>query len=322
MTPKLSVVVTVYNEEENIKPLVNAISSALEGYDYEIVYVDDGSKDGTVRELKSIQHNSLKIIEFKKNYGQSLALMAGIDHASGEYIVTMDGDLQNDPTDIPMLLQIAEEGDWDMVAGERVNRQDGMFLRKIPSRIANYIIRSSSGVYLRDYGCALKIFKAELAKDLGLYGELHRFIPVLAHLEGARITQVPVKHHARQFGKSKYGLNRTLKVASDLLLMLFFKRYMQKPMHLFGNTGLALFFIGALINLYLLILKILGHDIWGKPLLILGLMLVIAGVQLITVGIIVEIQMRTYFESQDKRPYKIRKITMSSEQGATSSKPI
>lgn len=321
MTPKLSVVVTVYNEEENIKPLVNAISAALEGYDYEIVYVDDGSKDNTVRELKSIQHNSLKIIEFKKNYGQSLALMAGIDHATGEYIVTMDGDLQNDPTDIPMLLQIAEAGDWDMVAGERVNRQDGMFLRKIPSRIANYIIRTTSGVHLRDYGCALKIFNADLAKDLGLYGELHRFIPVLAHLEGARITQVPVKHHARQFGKSKYGLSRTLKVASDLLLMLFFKRYMQKPMHLFGNTGLALFFIGALINLYLLILKILGQDIWGKPLLILGLMLVIAGVQLITVGIIVEIQMRTYFESQDKRPYKIRKITVSSEVQAASNKP-
>lgn len=318
--PKLSIVVTVYNEEENIKPLVNAITAALEGYDYEIVYVDDGSKDGTVRELKSIQHEALKIIELKKNYGQSLALMAGIDYATGEYIVTMDGDLQNDPSDIPMLLQIAEEGEWDMVAGERVNRQDGMFLRKIPSRIANYIIRSTSGVYLRDYGCALKLFKADLAKDLGLYGELHRFIPVLAHLEGARITQIPVKHHARQFGKSKYGLNRTFKVMSDLLLMLFFKRYMQKPMHLFGNTGLILFFIGALINVYLLILKLLGHDIWGKPLLILGLMLVVAGVQFITIGIVVEIQMRTYFESQHKRPYKIRKITSSDKLQASSYK--
>ncbi len=318
--PKLSIVVTVYNEEENVKPLVAAITAALSDYDYEIIYVDDGSKDGTVQALKSIRPDSLKIIELKKNYGQSLALMAGIDHAAGEYIVTMDGDLQNDPTDIPMLLQVAEEGDWDMVAGERVNRQDGMFLRKIPSRIANYIIRSTSGVHLRDYGCALKIFKADLAKDLGLYGELHRFIPVLAHLEGARITQVPVKHHARQFGKSKYGLNRTFKVASDLLLMLFFKRYMQKPMHLFGNTGLILFFIGALINVYLLILKLLGHDIWGKPLLILGLMLVLAGVQLITVGIVVEIQMRTYFESQQKRPYKIRKITSSDKLQVASNK--
>lgn len=309
MFPKLSVVVTVYNEEENIRPLIEAISSALQDYEYEIVYVDDGSTDKTVSVLKSVIHDRLKIIELKKNYGQSLALMAGIDQASGEYIVTMDGDLQNDPTDIPMMLQLAEEGDWDMVAGERVNRQDGMFLRKIPSRIANYIIRRSSGVYLRDYGCALKIFKADLAKDLGLYGELHRFIPVLAVLEGARITQIPVKHHSRKFGKSKYGLSRTFKVMSDLLLMLFFKRYMQKPMHLFGNSGVILFIIGVLINFYLLILKVLGQDIWGKPLLILGLMLILAGIQLITIGIVVEIQMRTYFESQQKRPYKIRQIT-------------
>lgn len=310
MSPKLSVVVTVYNEEENIKPLIQQISAALEDFDYEIVYVDDGSTDNTVKELKATGHDRLKIIEFKKNYGQSLALMAGIDYASGEYIVTMDGDLQNDPSDIPMMLQMAEEGEWDMVAGERVNRQDGMFLRKIPSRIANYIIRRSSGVYLRDYGCALKIFKADLAKDLGLYGELHRFIPVLAVLEGARITQVPVKHHPRKFGQSKYGLSRTFKVMSDLLLMLFFKRYMQKPMHLFGNTGVILFLIGILINFYLLILKILGQDIWGKPLLILGLMLLIAGIQLITIGIVVEIQMRTYFESQKKRPYKVRRVTV------------
>lgn len=310
MSPKLSVVVTVYNEEENIKPLIKQISAALKDFDYEIVYVDDGSTDNTVKELKSTHHDRLKIIEFKKNYGQSLALMAGIDYASGEYIVTMDGDLQNDPSDIPMMLQMAEEGEWDMVAGERVNRQDGMFLRKIPSRIANYIIRRSSGVYLRDYGCALKIFKADLAKDLGLYGELHRFIPVLAVLEGARITQVSVKHHPRKFGQSKYGLSRTFKVMSDLLLMLFFKRYMQKPMHLFGNTGVILFLIGILINFYLLILKILGQDIWGKPLLILGLMLLIAGIQLITIGIVVEIQMRTYFESQKKRPYKVRRVTV------------
>jgi glycosyltransferase involved in cell wall biosynthesis len=309
MSPKISVVVTVYNEEENVKPLVAQITEALAEHDYEIVYVDDGSTDNTVRELKSLNHERLKIIEFKKNYGQSLALMAGIDYAKGEYIATMDGDLQNDPSDIPAMLQLAEEGEWDMVAGERVNRQDGMFLRKIPSRIANYIIRNSSGVKLRDYGCALRVFKADLAKDLGLYGELHRFIPVLAHLEGARIIQVPVKHHARKFGKSKYGLSRTFKVISDLLLMLFFKRYMQKPMHLFGNVGIVLFLIGVLINFYLVILKIMGQDIWGRPLMILGLMLLIAGIQLVTIGIVIEIQMRTYFESQRKRPYKVRRIT-------------
>lgn len=307
-SPKISVVVTVYNEELNIQPLIEKIVDALSGSDYEIVYVDDGSTDNTLRELNRMNHPRLKVISFRKNYGQSLALMAGIDHAEGDYIATMDGDLQNDPSDIPMLLKVAEEGNWDMVAGERINRQDGMFLRKIPSMIANYIIRNAAGVQLKDYGCALKVFRREIARDLGLYGELHRFIPVLAHLEGARITQVPVKHHAREFGKSKYGLNRTFKVVSDLLLMLFFKRYMQKPMHLFGNAGLLLFGIGALINLYLAVLKLMGQDIWGKPLLILGLMLVIGGIQLVTIGIVIEIQMRTYFESQQKRPYKIRDI--------------
>lgn len=309
MSPKLSIVVTVYNEEGNIRPLVEQIAQALEGMDYEIVYVDDGSTDRTVEELRAVRHERLKVVELRKNYGQSLALMAGIDEAEGEYIATMDGDLQNDPADIPSLLQLAVEGGWDMVAGERVNRQDGMFLRKIPSRIANWLLRNASGVRLRDYGCALKVFRSEIAKDLGLYGELHRFMPVLAHLEGARITQVPVRHHARRFGSSKYGLGRTFKVVSDLLLMLFFKRYMQKPMHLFGNLGMLLFGIGLLINIYLGILKILGQDIWGKPLMILGLMLVLAGIQLITIGIVVEIQMRTYFESQQRRPYRIRKVT-------------
>jgi len=307
---KLSVVVCVYNEELNVKPLVQQISDALKGYDYEIVYVDDGSTDDTVKNLKAIPHPTLKVVEFRKNYGQSLALMAGIDYATGDYIITMDGDLQNDPSDIPMMLKTLEEGDWDLVVGLRKNRQDGMVLRKIPSNIANWIIRTSSGVKMKDYGCALKVFRAEIAKDMGLYGELHRFIPVLASLEGARITQVDVKHHARQFGTSKYGLGRTLKVVSDLLLMLFFKKYMQKPMHLFGNWGVLILGIGAIINLYLLFLKIgLGQDIWGKPLLILGLMLVVAGIQLITMGIVIEIQMRTYFESQQKRPYKVRRVT-------------
>ena len=308
MSLKLSVVVTVYNEQLNIKPLVGQLATALEGLNYEIVYVDDGSTDDTLKELYHIRHPRLKVVEFRKNYGQSLALMAGIEQAEGEFIATMDGDLQNDPSDIPRMLQLAEEGNYDMVAGERANRKDGMFLRKIPSRIANFIIRKTSGVHLRDYGCALRVFRADIAKDMGIYGELHRFIPVLAHLEGARITQVPVRHHAREHGQSKYGLNRTFKVISDLLLMLFLKKYMQKPMHLFGNTGVILFAIGALINLYLIVLKILGQDIWGKPLLILGLMLVIAGIQLVTIGIVIEIQMRTYFESQQKRPYKIRKV--------------
>lgn len=309
MNPKLSVVVCVLNEEDNIQPLIEQITNALKTYTYEIVYVDDGSTDNTVKVLKSISHPHLRVIELRKNYGQSLALMAGIDYARGDYIITMDGDLQNDPSDIPAMLALAEEGDWDMVAGIRAKRQDKMLLRKIPSNIANYIIRKTTGVTLKDYGCALKVFKQDLAKDLGLYGELHRFIPVLVHLEGGRVAQMDVKHHARQFGVTKYGLGRTFKVISDLLLMLFFKKYMQKPMHLFGNAGVLLFSIGAIINVYLGFLKLMGQDIWGKPLLILGLMLVLAGIQLITVGIVVEIQMRTYFESQDKRPYKVRRVT-------------
>ncbi|MEO1261456.1 MAG: glycosyltransferase family 2 protein [Bacteroidota bacterium] len=305
---KLSIIIAVYNEEENIRPMIEQVTAALSTYDYEIIYVDDGSTDGTLNELKKIKDPHLKFIEFRKNYGQSLALMAGIDEAEGDYIITLDGDLQNDPSDIPMMVALAEKGNWDLVAGLRAKRKDGLFFRKIPSLIANWIIRTSTSVRMKDYGCALKVFKKEIAKDLGLYGELHRFIPVLAHLEGAKITQVDVKHHPRKFGQSKYGLGRTFKVVSDLLLMLFMKKYLQKPMHLFGNVGVILFAIGAIINLYMGYLKLLGQDIWGKPLLLLGILLVIAGIQLITIGIVVEIQMRTYYESQQKRPYKVRAI--------------
>lgn len=308
MSRQLSVVVTVFNEEENVIPLVERIRTALEGIDYELIYVDDGSTDHTLRTLQSVLYDRLVIISFRRNYGQSAALMAGIEAATGTYIATMDGDLQNDPTDIPHMLAMAEAENLDMVAGERANRQDGVLLRKIPSWIANYIIRNSAGVHLRDYGCALRVLRADIAKDLGLYGELHRFIPVLVSLETSRISQIPVKHHARQFGKSKYGLGRTFKVVSDLVLMLFFKRYLARPMHLFGKYGIIMVLVGVLINLYLLGLKIMGQDIWGKPLMILGVILLLGGIQFITIGIVVEIQMRTYFESQDKRPYKIRHL--------------
>lgn len=310
---QLSVVVTVYNERDNIAPLLAQLHAALAGMDYEVVYVDDGSTDGTLQALYAAEDPRLTVVEFRKNYGQSAALMAGIDAAKGAFIATMDGDLQNDPSDIPQMLALLQAGNWDLVVGERVNRKDNALLRKIPSRIANYIIRQSSGVHLRDYGCALKLFRAEIAKDLGVYGELHRFITVLAALEGARITQMPVKHHPRQFGESKYGLGRTFKVVSDLLLMLFLKKYMAKPMHLFAQSGLLLLGIGVLINVYLLVLKIMGNDIWGKPIMVLGMMLLLAGIQLITIGIVVEIQMRTYYESQDKRPYKIRRVKRGME---------
>lgn len=305
---KLSIIICVYNEEPNIKPLNKWINESIQDIEYEIIYVDDGSTDRTRQEIIALKDPRVVLVEFRKNYGQSSALYAGIEQAKGEYMVTMDGDMQNDPSDIPMMLKLAEDEGWDLVAGIRKNRQDGVFFRKIPSKIANAIIRNSTGVHIKDYGCTLKVFKSDLAKDIGLYGELHRFIPVLASLEGATITQVDVKHHAREFGKSKYGINRTFKVVSDLLLMLFFKKYMSKPMHLFGGIGVIFFLIGSLINTYFLVLKIMGHDIWGKPMLLLGILMLIAGIQLITVGIMAEIMMRTYYESQQKRPYKVRKV--------------
>lgn len=305
---KLSIIICVYNEEPNIKPLNKWINESIKDIDYEIIYVDDGSTDRTRQEIIALKDPKVVMVEFRKNYGQSSALYAGIEQARGEYIVTMDGDLQNDPSDVPMMLKLAEDEGWDLVAGIRKNRQDGVFLRKLPSKIANSIIRNSTGVHIKDYGCTLKVFKSDLAKNIGLYGELHRFIPVLASLEGATITQVDVKHHAREFGKSKYGINRTIKVVSDLLLMLFFKKYMSKPMHLFGGIGVLFFIIGSLINTWFLIQKIMGHDIWGKPMLLLGILMLIAGIQLVTVGIMSELLMRTYYESQQKRPYKVRKV--------------
>jgi glycosyltransferase involved in cell wall biosynthesis len=308
MMRELSVVVTVMNEEENIRPLVEAIDSALATIDYEVIFVDDGSTDGTRTRIKEAVNTRIVLVELRKNYGQSTAMTAGIDHTTGRYIALLDGDLQNDPTDIPSMLELLKREDWDVVAGNRKNRKDGFILRKIPSKIANYLIRRWTKVYIKDYGCTLKIFKREIAEDLGLYGELHRFIPVLAAMQGARITQVDVKHHARQFGQSKYGLGRTFRVLSDLVTMIFFRRYIQKPMHLFGTIGFISLFLGVLINLYLLALKILGHDIWGKPLLILGLIFLLGGIQLITIGILAEINVRTYFESSNRKTYQVRKI--------------
>jgi len=296
------------DEEQNIKPLLESVRNALSGIDYEIVIVDDGSVDKTKQQVLEYSDERTILIELRKNYGQSTAMTAGIDYSRGKYVALLDGDLQNDPTDIPAMLELLKKEDWDVVAGNRNNRKDGFILRKIPSRIANALIRRMTGVYIKDYGCTLKIFKREIAEELGLYGELHRFIPVLAKLQGAKITQVNVKHHSRQFGKSKYGINRTFKVMSDLILMVFLRKYMQKPMHLFGTLGFISFGLGAAINIYLLILKIMGHDIWGKPLLILGLILLLGGIQFITIGIIADINTRTYFESQNKKTYNVRKI--------------
>jgi glycosyltransferase involved in cell wall biosynthesis len=306
--PEISLVITVLNEEGNIQPLFKAVHAALSGIDYELILVDDGSTDQTKKKILEAADERTILIELRKNYGQSNAMMAGIDHATGVYIALLDGDLQNDPSDIPAMLELLKKEDWDVVAGNRINRKDSFFFRQIPSRIANAIIRSFTGVHIKDYGCTLKVFRREIAAELGLYGELHRFIPVLAKMQGARITQVNVQHHPRQFGKGKYGINRTFKVLSDLVLMVFLRRYMQKPMHLFGTMGFISFGLGLMINLYLLVLKLMGNNIGGKPLLILGLILLLGGIQLITIGIVADINIRTYYESQNKKTYNVRKI--------------
>ncbi len=305
---ELSVVITLLNEEENIEPLLQAVRQSLRGIDYEIVLVDDGSTDKTKQQSLQFADERTILIELRKNYGQSTAMMAGIDYSTGKYVALLDGDLQNDPADIPPMLALLKNEDWDVVAGNREKRKDGFFLRKIPSRIANRLIRSMTGVHIKDYGCTLKIFKREIAEELGLYGELHRFIPVLAKMQGAKIIQVDVNHQPRTQGKSKYGISRTFKVMSDLVLMIFMRKYMQKPMHLFGTIGFISFGIGVAINIYLLILKIMGQDIWGKPLLILGLILLLGGIQFITIGIIADINTRTYYESQNKKTYNVRNI--------------
>ena len=305
---KLSLVVPMMNEQDNVAPLFQAVREALKDIDYEFILVDDGSADKTISNMKELADERTKIIIFNRNFGQTTAMAAGIDAANAELIATIDGDLQNDPTDIPLMINKLESENWDVVAGRRLKRQDGMFLRKIPSKIANWIIRKTTGVYLNDYGCTLKVFRSDVAKNLGLYGELHRFIPVLAKMYGAKIVEMDVKHHARIHGVSKYGLGRTFKVVSDLMLMLFMQKYRTKPMHLFGGLGIASLGSGMIINFYMLILKLLGNDIGHRPLLTLGIVLVIAGIQLITTGFLSELIMRIYYEGQNKKPYNIREI--------------
>lgn len=303
----LSVVIPVMNEEGNIALLTSRIAEALAGIEHEVIFVDDGSSDRTVAEIEEFGSPATRVLVLNRNYGQTTAMAAGIDAAEGELIVMLDGDMQNDPLDIPQMIKCMEEGNWDVVAGIRAKRQDGFLLRKVPSKIANWLIRRSTGVHMKDYGCTLKLFRSDVAKSLGLYGELHRYIPVLASMYGARMTQMEVRHHSRHAGVSKYGLGRTFKVASDLMLMLFFQKYGQRPMHLFGGSGLALFLIGVLINLYLLAEKIMVGSIGGRPLLFVGVLLTFTGIQLITTGFMADLIMRTYYESQNKKPYNIKK---------------
>jgi len=306
----LSIVVPLYNEEDNVELLTEKIHESLSGYNYQIIYIDDFSRDGTRQVVKKMGDDKVHLIELKKNYGQSLALAAGIDYAEGEYLITMDGDLQNDPSDIPQMLEYAVSGEYDVVTGIRQKRKDSL-IKKIPSKIANFLVRRVTKLDIKDNGCALKIFTKDIAKDLNLYGEMHRFITLLAHLEGAQIKQVPVKHHARHAGVSKYGLERVFKVVADMMLLLFIRKYFQRPIHLFGIFGFLLILLGIIINLYLLFVKFyLGEDIGNRPLLIFGLMFILAGIQLFTIGIVMELLIRTYYESQNKRPYRIKKVTV------------
>ena len=305
----LSVVVPLYNEEESLPHLVQQLLDALRpsGERFELVLVNDGSSDGTATVLQrlSAEVPELVAVLLRKNYGQTAAMAAGFDAAVGEVIVSLDGDLQNDPADIPMLLATVREG-YDLVSGWRHQRQDAALQRKLPSRIANRLIGRVTGVKLHDYGCSLKAYRREVLSDMRLYGELHRFLPALAFIEGARITEVKVNHRARQYGSSKYGIDRTFRVLMDLLTVWFMKRFLTRPMYVFGFGGLIAMLGSLLASTYLLMVKLMGGDIGNRPLLTLAVVLGLAGIQLFCFGLLGELLIRTYHESQGRPIYRIR----------------
>lgn len=313
--PELSIVIPIYNEEENIAPLFNELNKVLPalGKTYEILAIDDGSKDNSFYELKKQLATTpqLKIIRFRRNFGQTAAISAGFDHAEGKITITLDADLQNDPKDIPLLLAKLEEG-YDIVSGWRKNRKEPFFSRRLPSIVANKLISILTGVHLHDYGCTLKAYRSEVVKNLNLYGEMHRFIPALASEYGASITEVVVHHQPRQFGKSKYGISRTFKVLLDLLTLKFLLGYFTKPIRLFGGVGLLTFLIGFIISAYLsyerLVLKL---SIANRPLLLLAVLLMFLGMQFISIGLLAEIIIRTYHKIQKEPIYKIKEIVVN-----------
>ena len=309
----LSVVIPVYNEEENIQPLHNSIREALSDLDkpWEVVYIDDGSSDDSLSILESIAADNPEtttVIAFRRNFGQTAAVAAGIDFARGEIIVLMDADMQNDPADIPLLLQKIDDG-YDVVSGWRRNRQDAFISRTFPSRIANWLISFVTGVHLHDYGCTLKAYKREVITDFRLYGEMHRFIPAYAHAVGAKITEVPVTHHPRKYGKTKYGINRTFKVILDLFTVKFLLSYANKPIYLFGGVGVFMMAASVFMLGFLFIRKLLFQtSVVQSSFFLIGIMLMILGVQSILMGLIAELLARTYHESQHKPTYTIRRV--------------
>ncbi|MEH2373155.1 glycosyltransferase family 2 protein [Nostoc sp.] len=312
IVPDVSVVVPIHNEVESLPLLLEAIASTLSSsqINYEIICVDDGSTDGSGEFLKQEAQirTDLKAVILRRNYGQTAAMAAGFHYAVGKAIVTLDADLQNDPADIPMLLAKLDDG-YDLVSGWRQKRQDGAVNRLLPSKIANWLIRRTTSVNIHDYGCSLKAYRAELLADMNLYGELHRFLPALAYIEGARITEMPVRHHARRFGSSKYGIWRTFRVLMDLLTILFMKKFLTRPMHVFGLLGLISMVSGTAIGIYLTFVKLaLGEMIGNRPLLILAVLLLVTGVQLFCFGLLAELLMRTYHESQGRPIYRVREV--------------
>ena len=316
--PDLSIVVPLFNEEESLPLLVEKLLLALRplGRSFELVLVDDGSSDRTAEVLRQQAAGAPELVAvlLRRNYGQTAAMAAGFDASRGRLIVTLDGDLQNDPADIPMLLERLEQG-YDLVSGWRHQRQDHAVSWLLPSKIANALIARVTGVRLHDYGCSLKAYRRELVEDMNLYGELHRFLPALAFIEGARIAEVKVNHNARQFGQSKYGIDRTFRVLMDLFTVWFMKRFLTRPMYVFGFGGLSAMAIGALLSAYLLMVKLGGAEIGNRPLLLVAVLALITGVQLFCFGLLSEVQMRTYHESQGRPIYRIRETLRGSLSG-------
>ena len=305
----LSIVVPIYNEEESLPFLVNQLLEVLQPMEetFELVLVNDGSSDNSAEVIRKLSFEIPELVGvlLRKNYGQTAAMAAGFDISSGDIVVTLDGDLQNDPADIPLLVNKIRDG-FDLVSGWRFRRQDAAISRKLPSKIANRLIGKVTGVRLNDYGCSLKAYRKEVLTDMRLYGELHRFLPVLANIEGARITEVKVNHRARQFGSSKYGIDRTFRVLMDLLTVWFMNRFLTRPMYVFGFGGILAIIGSFITSFYLLTIKLLGEDIGNRPLLIFALLLAVTGVQLFGFGLLGELQIRTYHESQNRPIYRIR----------------
>lgn len=308
--PAISVVVPIYNEEESIPSLYTRLTEALTelGRPYEIVAVDDGSRDRSYQLLAELaaKDERLKVIRFRRNFGQTPAFSAGFDYASGEVVITIDADLQNDPKDIGLLMEKVDEG-YDVVSGWRANRQDAFINRTLPSRIANWLISRVTGVHLHDFGCSLKAYRAEIVRDIHLYGELHRFIPAIASWQGVSVTEIPVNHSARQFGKSKYGIDRTIRVILDLITVRFLLQFGTRPMQIFGLFGITSGVVGFVMAAYLTLVKIFTQQpIGDRPLLLLAVLMIVIGVQFISLGLIGELVIRSYYEAQNKPIYVVR----------------